>query len=109
MDALIRTGRKGAVAALRDAQLIKTIYAWGLRRREALQLDLYDLRTNPKADRWGRYGLVHVRYGKASRGSVPKRRSVLSFPNLIGRSTDSASTLNRYARSSGPERNPRYG
>ncbi|MGO1673509.1 MAG: tyrosine-type recombinase/integrase [Canibacter sp.] len=82
VDALIRTGRKGAVAALRDAQLIKTIYAWGLRRREALQLDLYDLRTNPKADRWGRYGLVHVRYGKASRGSVPKRRSVLSLPEF---------------------------
>lgn len=82
VDELIRTGRKGAVAALRDAQLIKTIYAWGLRRREAINLDVYDLRTNSKAERWGRYGLVHVRYGKASRGSVPKRRSVLSLPEF---------------------------
>ena len=28
-------GRKGALAALRDAAMLKTVYAYGLRRREA--------------------------------------------------------------------------
>ena len=40
-------GRKGALAAQRDAALLKTIYAFGLRRREAWGLDLPDLRRNP--------------------------------------------------------------
>ncbi|MFA4085042.1 tyrosine-type recombinase/integrase [Mycobacteroides salmoniphilum] len=75
-------GRKGALAALRDAQLFKTLYAYGLRRREALGLDVGDLRTNAKVPRWGRFGLIHVRYGKASRGTPPKRRSVLTLPEF---------------------------
>jgi integrase/recombinase XerD len=41
-------GRKGALAALRDAALLKMIYAYGLRRGEARGLDLPDLRSNPK-------------------------------------------------------------
>ena len=32
--------RKGSLAALRDAALFKTIYAWGLRRQEAARLDV---------------------------------------------------------------------
>jgi integrase len=36
--------RKGALAAM----LLKTVYAYGLRRREAWGLDLADLRHNPK-------------------------------------------------------------
>jgi site-specific recombinase XerD len=74
--------RKGATAALRDAQLYKTIYAWGLRRREAVRLDLVDLRANPYKKDWGRFGSLHVRYGKADKGSAPRRRSVLSLPEF---------------------------
>ena len=33
---------------------------------------------NPHAREFGRYGVVHVRYGKAKKGSPPKRRSVLT-------------------------------
>jgi len=33
---------------------------------------------NPHAREFGRYGVVHVRYGKAKKGSQPKRRSVLT-------------------------------
>jgi integrase len=40
-------GRKGALAAQRHAALLKTAYAFGLRRREAWGLDLADLRRNP--------------------------------------------------------------
>jgi len=48
------TGRKGALAAQRDSALLKTIYAFGLRRREAWGLDLSDLRHNPKVGSFGR-------------------------------------------------------
>ena len=75
-------GRKGALAALRDAAVLKTVYAYGLRRREASGLDLADLRRNPKAPQYGRYGGLFVRWGKASRGSPPKRRTVLTVPEM---------------------------
>ena len=71
--------RKGALAAFRDAALFKTIYAWGLRRQEAARLDVTRFLG---ATRTGRrsvtYGSLSVRYGKASRGSAPKRRNVLT-------------------------------
>ena len=71
-------GRKGALAAFRDAALFKVVYGWGLRRREAIMLDLADLHPNPTADRFGRYGALHVRWGKAKRGGAPRRRTVLA-------------------------------
>ncbi|GAB3956301.1 hypothetical protein GCM10027614_68100 [Micromonospora vulcania] len=82
VGAIRSRGRKGALAALRDAALLKTIYAFGLRRREAWGLDLADLRHNPKAPAFGRYGAVFVRYGKSSNGSPPKRRTVLTIPEM---------------------------
>jgi integrase/recombinase XerC len=72
------SGRKGWLAAYRDAVLFKAIYAWGLRRREAAMLDLSDWGPNPKAPQLGRFGVLNVRYGKASRGSPPRQRSVLT-------------------------------
>lgn len=75
---LRRLGRKGSLAALRDGALFKLLYGWGLRRREAVRLDLTDFGRNPERPDFGRYGVLQVRYGKASRGSPPKRRSVLS-------------------------------
>lgn len=77
----VSQGRKGAVAAFRDAAALKVVYAWGLRRREAIMLDVVDWHPNPAAARLGRFGALHVRYGKAMRGSPPRRRTVLSvFP-----------------------------
>jgi site-specific recombinase XerD len=79
----IRTrGRKGALAAHRDAVLLKTVYAFGLRRREAWGLDVTDLRHNPKAAQFDRFGAVLVRWGKSSRGGPPKRRTVLTVPEM---------------------------
>jgi len=49
-------GRKGALVAMRDAAVLKTVYAYGLRRREAWGLDVADLRHNPKVPRFGRFG-----------------------------------------------------
>jgi len=77
----VADGRKGALAAFRDAVALKVVYGWGLRRREAVMLDLTDWHPNPAAARLGRFAAVHVRYGKAMRGSPPRRRTVLSvFP-----------------------------
>lgn len=82
VDEIRARGRKGALAALRDAQMFKTYYAWGLRRHENIRLDLADLRRNPHVPAWGRYGALHVRYGKAVKGSPPRRRTVLSVPHF---------------------------
>jgi len=75
---LRRLRRKGSLAALRDSVLFKTIYAWGLRRQEAARLDVRDFSRNPAQPAFGRYGLLGVRYGKASRGGAPRRRGVLT-------------------------------
>ena len=72
------SGKKGWLAAFRDAVLFKTIYAWGMRRREAAMLDISDWGPNPKATQFGAYGVVRVRYGKATRGSPPRQRTVLT-------------------------------
>jgi integrase/recombinase XerC len=73
-----KTGRKGWHAAFRDAVLFKTVYAFGLRRREATMLEVADLSANPHAQQFGRYGAISVRYGKAMKGSPPRRRTVLT-------------------------------
>lgn len=76
-----RSGGKGWFSALRDAAALKTAYAWGLRRREVVMLDLADFGSNPHAAQFGGYGVVYVRWGKANKGSAPKRRSVMTvFP-----------------------------
>lgn len=75
---LRQLGRKGWLTALRDATALKTAYAFGLRRRELVMLELADLGFNPRAPEFGAYGVLYVRWGKASAGSAPKRRSVLT-------------------------------
>ncbi|WP_280465845.1 tyrosine-type recombinase/integrase [Nocardia brasiliensis] len=75
-------GRKGALSAVRDAALLKTIYAFGLRRTEASKLDLTDLRRNRKAPAFGNMGSLMVRYGKAPKGAPAKRRTVLLVPEM---------------------------
>jgi DNA-binding Xre family transcriptional regulator len=71
-------GRKGWLAAFRDATLFKVTYAWSLRRREVTMLDIHDFAPNPKAPEFHHVGVLRVRHGKATRGSPPKRRSVLT-------------------------------
>jgi site-specific recombinase XerD len=71
-------GRKGWLPAFRDATLFKTAYAYGLRRRETRMLDLVDFGRNPHARQFGDFGVCYVRWGKAMKGSPPKRRSVLT-------------------------------
>lgn len=91
--------RKGWLATFRDASLFKVIYGWGLRRREAAMLDVADFAVNPAAPELGRFGVLHVRYGKAMRGSPPRRRAVATVMPWA------AETVEQYLQ----EVRPRYG
>lgn len=82
VDQARRQHRKGGLSALRDAAMLKTVYAFGLRRQEVVGLDVTDLRSNPKLPDFGRVGGVFVRHGKSSRGNTPKRRTVLTVPEM---------------------------
>ena len=77
-----QSNSKGWVPAFRMATMMKTAYAWGLRRNEVRMLDLVDLAANPAARQFGDAGIVYVRHGKAMKGSPPKRRSVLTVPEF---------------------------
>jgi integrase len=56
VERAIRLGRKGALAAYRDATIFKVIYGWGLRVTETCKLDLADLHRNPHAPEFGKLG-----------------------------------------------------
>ncbi len=71
VERAVRAKRKGALAAYRDATLFKVLYGWGLRRTA-------DWGRNPAAPEFDRFGMLHVRYGKAVRGQPPRRRNVAS-------------------------------
>ena len=81
VERAVRAKRKGALSAYRDATLFKVVYAWGLRRTETSKLDVVDWGRNPAAPEFGRFGMLHVRYGKAVRGQPPRRRNV---PSVMG-------------------------
>jgi site-specific recombinase XerD len=57
-------------------------------------LDLADFGTNPHAAEFGQFGLCRVRFGKASKGSAPKRRTVLTVwewvPGILDQWTSEA-------------------
>lgn len=55
-----------------------TLYSYGVRFNELRHLQTVDFSRNPHAPEFGRYGVVRVRYGKAKKGSPPKRRTVLT-------------------------------
>ena len=76
VEKVIESGRKGWLAAFRDAALFKVCYAFGLRRREVAMLDITDFSGNPAAPELGGLGVCQVRFGKAMRGSPPRRRVV---------------------------------
>ncbi|GAB3607029.1 hypothetical protein GCM10027413_24380 [Conyzicola nivalis] len=82
VETLVSAGKKGGLAALRNAQMLKTAYAFGLRRTELVMLDLADLHHSSQMPEWGQYGAIHVRWGKAAGGGSPRRRTVLLVPEF---------------------------
>src|SRR3954451_1304716 len=83
----VRAKRKGALAAYRDATLFKVVYGWGLRRTETAKLDLLDWGRNPAAPEFDRFGMLHVRYGKAKPAEINARfgiyRQALGLPRSL--------------------------
>jgi integrase/recombinase XerC len=71
-------GRKGWLAAFRDAALFKVAYGYGLRRNEVRMLDVADFGRNAHVPEFGERGVCYVRFGKALKGSPPKPRGVLT-------------------------------
>lgn len=78
VERILRSGLRGGLAAYRDAVAFKVMYAWGLRRRELCHLKVVDFSRNIRAPRFGAWGVLRVRYGKAMRGSPSKQRTVLT-------------------------------
>ena len=72
----VATARKFASAG-RDYALFRTLYHCGLRSEEAASLERSDLHF----DR-GPFGKIHVRFGKAARGSGPRPRWVPMLDQL---------------------------
>src|SRR6478735_4358812 len=72
------SARKGWLPAYRDATMFKLAYSYGLRFNELRHLQTVDFSRNAHAAEFGGYGVVQVRYGKAKKGSPPKRRGVLT-------------------------------
>jgi integrase/recombinase XerD len=72
----LATCRKFAPAA-RDDALVRTLYHAGLRAEEAVSLEVADLHFTR-----GPFGKLHVRYGKAARGSGPRPRWVPMLDQL---------------------------
>jgi len=81
VDRVARSGRKGALAAMRDAQMIKTAYAFGLRRNELCRLEIADLRPIARG-RVGHLRLCARPLRQGGQRRVPRRRTVLSVPEF---------------------------
>lgn len=77
-ERILRSGRRGALAAWRDAVAFKTLYAWGLRLNEMRHLTLPDFSRNARRPEFHEWGVLRVRMGKAMKGSPPKQRTVLT-------------------------------
>lgn len=73
-----RLHRKGAATALRDSFLFLAILGWGVRRTEAVGLDVDDFRRNANTPQFGKYGALVVRNAKSFPGGPPRRRTVLT-------------------------------
>jgi integrase/recombinase XerC len=110
-------GRKGWLPVFRDAVALKVAYGFGLRRTEAQMLDVADFSANPHAAEFGGFGVCQVRFGKALKGSPPKRRSVLTVwawvPEALAQWVEEARPLMPSAGESAAlwpsERGPRIG
>ena len=72
----VGTGRVFATAG-RDYALYRTLYHAGLRSEEAVLLEVADLHFSR-----GPFGKIHVRFGKAARGSGPRPRWVPMLDHL---------------------------
>ena len=82
VDTEFAKGSKRWLPALRDSTAFKVAYAYGLRRRELAMLEYVDFGPNPHVESFGRFGSLQVRWAKGTKGSGPRRRTVLTVPEF---------------------------
>jgi integrase/recombinase XerC len=78
-----RSLRKGFFTIARDYALLATALCWGLRAREVAKLETFDLSAavdTALKEAYGSLGVISVRWGKAVRRGLPRRRQVLTVP-----------------------------
>lgn len=63
-ERVLRAGRRGALAAWRDAVAFKTLYAWGLRLNEMRHLIVADYSRNIRTPAFGEWGVLRVRMAR---------------------------------------------
>jgi hypothetical protein len=93
VDRVAGSGRKGTLAAFRDAALFKVVYAWGLRRLEVVMLDVricIATRTPRSSAPTGR-----CTFGMGRRRAGARRSAERCCRCMIGRWTRSGSTSRR--------------
>jgi integrase/recombinase XerC len=79
---ILRSRRKGALAALRNSAMLKVAYGFGVRRYALTMLDIDDFISNPEALQFGQYGALSIRYGKAVKGGQPRPYLVFAIPEM---------------------------
>lgn len=83
MDDYIRvcyeTRNKALNSAMRDKALFYFMVSYGVRINEIRMIDVTDLYPNPEVPEFGKFGYVHVRFGKGSHGSNYKERRVYTL------------------------------
>lgn len=77
--ACYETRNKALKSAMRDKALFYTMVSYGLRINEIRMLDITDIYPNPDIPEFGRFGYIHVRFGKSSYGSNFKERRVYTL------------------------------
>ncbi|GAA5074413.1 tyrosine-type recombinase/integrase [Streptomyces similanensis] len=92
VEEIRKRGRKGALAAMRDSALLKSYYAYGMRRRESVHLDVADLRRNPKAPQYGRHGRCSSGTGSPRRAARPSAAPSSRSRRWTGSSTSWTTT-----------------
>ena len=82
VDFAYRKRLKQWPALMRNSTAFKVGYAFGLRRRELAMLEISDFGPNPHVPDYGLFGALTVRWGKGTKGSGPRRRTVLTVPEF---------------------------
>lgn len=82
VDRQYAAGSKRWLSLMRDSVAYKLCYAFGLRKRELSMLEVGDFGPNPHVPEYGMFGALTVRWGKATAGSGPRRRTVLTVPEF---------------------------
>lgn len=82
VDAKHSARSKQWITGMRDSTAFKVAYAYGLRRRELVMLDVSDFGPNPHLPQYGSFGALTVRWAKGMAGSGPRRRTVLTVPQF---------------------------